>query len=454
MSKESENMNLQIGILFTDKISHEILTPGDNNLLEYLAVKKLKSLAVKNRLFDVILINASLLNKKIMEFLTEYFSMHSECGLAIVNSETDVTNLKSNLRKQLVFFSDKPLDKESFHQIIKKGQDFKQRLLHLIHNAKNYNNQQNYKLVGITKNIHNLNDFIKFITKSTYTPCLIYGEGGTEKLEVVRMIHGKSDDEYTQMRTINCAKLDEEELLEKLFGVEYENVKGKENRRGEIELAEEGTLVLENIEKLHEKVQLRLLAFIDTHKFRRLGSNKEFEMRIRLVATTSSNLEKLIAYGDFSRELYYHLTAFEITLPPLRHRAKDILFLAQHYISLSNHKFGHHIVELSPEAEQKFMTYNWYGNVDELRLIIERIVLLKKAGNITVNDLPSDVLENRSPQMESEILGNCTLKDLEKIHIKKTLLRTKGNKSRAAEILNISRTTLREKIRTFELVKN
>ena len=447
-------MNLQLAVLFTDKISQDIIAPQDTNLLEYLAPTKLKNAALKNRLFDVILVNASLLNKKTFDFLSDYFARHTECGLAIINSETDVTKLKSNLRKQLVFFSDKPLDKDSFYQIIKKGQEFRQRLLHLIHNAKNYNNHQNNKVVGATKNIRNLNDFIKFITKSTYTPCLIYGEEGTEKLEVVKMIHGKSDDEYTQMRTINCAKLNEDELSEKLFGVEYDNAKGKENRRGEIELAEEGTLLLENIEKLPEKVQLRLLAFIDTHKFRRLGSNKEFEIRIRLVATTSSNLEKLMAYGDFSRELYYHLTAFEITLPPLRHSAKDILFLAQHYITESNHKFGHHVVDLNPEVEQKFMAYNWYGNVDELRLIIERIVLLKKAGNITINDLPSDVLENKSPQMESEILGNCTLKDLEKIHIEKTLLRTKGNKSRAAEILNISRTTLREKMRTFELVKN
>jgi len=447
-------MNLQIAILFTDTISQNIIAPQDTNQLEYLAPNKLRSVALKNRLFDVILIDASLLNKKVTDFLINYFSMHPECGLAIVNSQTDVTKLKSNLRKQLIFFADKPLDKDSFYQIIKKGQDFRQRLLHLVYNAKYYNNHQNNKVVGVTKNIRNLNDFIKFITKSTYTPCLIYGEEGTEKLEVVKMIHGKIDDEYTQMRTINCAKLNEDELLEKLFGVEYENAKGKENRRGEIELAEEGTIVLENIEKLPENVQLRLLAYIDTHKFQRLGSNKEFEIRIRLVATTSSNLEKLIAYGDFSRELYYHLTAFEITLPPLRHRAKDILILAQHFIAESNQKFGHHVVELSPEVEQKFLTYNWYGNVAELRLIIERIVLLKKAGNITINDLPSDVLENKSPQMESEILGNCTLKDLQKIHIEKTLLRTKGNKSRAAEILNISRTTLREKMRSFELVKN
>ena len=100
------------------------------------------------------------------------------------------------------------------------------------------------------------------------------------------------------------------------------------------------------------------------------------------------------------------------------------------------------------------MTYNWYGNIEELRLIIDRIVLLKNSGDITLNDLPSDILKNESPRVESEILGNCSLKDLEKIHIEKTLLRTKGNKSRAAELLNISRTTLREKMRSFELVTN
>ena len=447
-------MNLQLAVIFTDKISPEIIASQESSFLEYLESNKLKNAALKTRLYDVILIDAFLLKDKAAEFLTNYFLLHPECGLAIVNSTSDVTKLKSDLRKQLVFFSDKPLDKKSFYQIIKKGQEFRQRILHLIYNEKNYSNHRNNKLVGTSKNIRSLNDFIKFITKSSFTPCLIYGEKGTEKLEVVKLIHGNTKDVYTQMRTINCAKLDEEELLEKLFGVEYENTKKKENKRGEIELAEDGTLVLENIEKLPEQAQFKLLAFIDTHKFQRLGSNKEFEVRLRLVATTSSNLEKLISYGDFSRELYYHLTAFEITIPPLRHRAKDILSLAQHFIKESNQKFGHHMGELSPEAEQKLMAYNWYGNVEELKLIIERIVLLKKTGNITVTDLPSDVLENKSPQMESEILGNCTLKDLEKIHIEKTLLRTKGNKSRAAEILNISRTTLREKMRTFELVKN
>jgi len=128
------------------------------------------------------------------------------------------------------------------------------------------------------------------------------------------------------------------------------------------------------------------------------------------------------------------------------------MFLAEHYIQVCNDKFGHHVSALSPEVEKKFLEYNWYGNIEELRLVIERIVLLKKSGDIIISDLPSDILENKTPQMESEILGNCTLRDLEKIHIEKTMLRTKGNKSRAAEILNISRTTLREKLRSFEVV--
>jgi DNA-binding NtrC family response regulator len=447
-------MNLQIAILFKEKISSRIIDQDDTNLLEYLVPNNLKSAVLKNRLFDIILVNAKLLDKKTISFLSEYFLQHPECGLAIVNSEVVVSKLQSNLRNQLIFFGDKPLDKDSFYQITKKGQNFRQRLLHLIHNSKNYDSQKSKKLVGNTKTIRNLNDFIKFISKSTHTPCLIYGEEGTEKLEVVKMIHAYNENQYTQLRTINCTKLNENDLSEKLFGVEYSNSKGKENCRGEIELAEEGTLVLENIEKLPESIQLRLLAFIDTHRFQRTGLNKEFEIKTRIVATTTSNLEHLIAEGEFSRELYYHLTAFEITLPPLRHRAKDIIFLANYFITLSNQKYGHNIVELSPEVEQKFLTYNWYGNIEELRLIIDRIVLLKKSGDITLNDLPSDILENKSPRVESEILGNCSLKDLEKIHIEKTLLRTKGNKSRAAEILNISRTTLREKMRSFELVRN
>ena len=208
-------MNLQLAIIFTDKISPEIIPSQDSNLLEYLEPNKLRSAALKARLFDVILIDAFLVKDKTIQFLTSYFSLHPECGLAIINSTSDVTKLKSNLRKQLVFFSDKPLDQKSFHQITKKGQEFRQRLLHLIYNERKYSDPKNSKLVGTSKNIRSLNDFIKFITKSTFTPCLVYGEMGTEKLEVVKMIHGNGNDVYTQMRTINCAKLDENELLER-----------------------------------------------------------------------------------------------------------------------------------------------------------------------------------------------------------------------------------------------
>ncbi|MCK5032429.1 MAG: hypothetical protein KAS18_02320, partial [Calditrichia bacterium] len=141
-------MNLQIAILLKDKISQNIISKDDNNLLEYLAQNSLKSVALKNRLFDIILVDAAFLDKKTIKFLSEYFSIHAECGLAIVNSKIVVFKLQSNLRKQLVFFGDKPLDKDSFYQITKKGQSFRQRILHLIHNTKNFDNQKNNKLVG------------------------------------------------------------------------------------------------------------------------------------------------------------------------------------------------------------------------------------------------------------------------------------------------------------------
>ncbi len=445
-------MNLQIAVLRNKKYTRDIISQSHDTILGYISLDNLKESWFQFHIYDVILIDNSDPIPEIFKAVAEYFQKHPEAGLAIVNSNYSVSKISAPLRKQLIFFSNKPLDKSSYSQILKKGNNFKQHVLHLISNSNIPVNGKNPRLVGKSRDIRNLNDFIKFIAKSANTPCLIYGEEGTEKLEVVKMIHAIGQDDLTQLRSVNCAEYNEDELIEKLFGIEYSQNGCDRNERGEIEIAEEGSLVLDNIDKMSESAQLRLLVYIETHKFRRLGSDHEFTVKTRIVASTEKNLEKLVTLGEFSRELYYHLTAFEITLPPLRQRKKDIIFLARHYIYLCNQKFGHHVSDLSPEVELKFLEYNWYGNIEELRLVIERIVLLKKTGNILITDIPSDILENKSPRVETEILGNCSLKDLEKIHIEKTLMRTKGNKSRAAAILNISRTTLREKIRTFELV--
>lgn len=445
-------MNLQIALLQKNKIPREIGTHGNGTIKEYISVQNLKQSSFQYRLFDVILIDNLALDEDIISYLLVYYQNHPESGLAIINANYSVSNLPTKLRRQLVFFSTKPLDRASYCQILKKGNHFKQRNLQQLHTSILPVNGDNVQLFGISREIRNINDFIKFIGRSAYTPCLIYGEEGTEKIEVVKMIHSHDKNEYSQLRQVKCADYSEEELMEKLFGVEHSKDNHERNKRGEIEIAEDGSLVLENIEKLPEKVQLPLLAYIETHRFRRMGSDHDFIVKTRIVASTHTNLEKLVNHGKFSRELYYHLTAFEITIPPLRQRKKDIIYIAKHFIRLSNQKYGHQVTGLSPEVELKFLEYNWYGNIEELRLIIERIVLLKTNGNITIGDLPSDILENKTPKIESEVLGNCSLRDLEKIHIEKTMLRTKGNKSRAADILNISRTTLREKLRSFELV--
>jgi len=444
-------MNLKIALLQNKKLSAGLTPLANGSIFELITKDNLRSDRFKHILYDVILIDNSVYSHEVFDDIEKYFKFHQETGLAIINSTFTVSKMSPGLRKHLIFFSTEDLDETALHQILKKGYLYKQKVFHHIFNT-NIPINEDVHIIGKSRDIRNLNDFIKFIAKSAYTPCLIYGEEGTEKLDVVKMIHAMGQEELTQLRSINCAELTDDQLLAKLFGKENTESEYEKNIRGEIEIAEEGTLVLDNIEKISENVQLRLLAYIETHRFQRIGSINDYNVKTRIVATTTIDFEKLVTSGVFSGELYYHLTAFEITLPPLRHRKKDIVFLTEHFIKLSNEKFGHHVKGLSPDVEKKFFEYNWYGNIEELRLVIERIVLLKKAGNIVLGDLPSDILENISPKAESEILGNCSLRDLEKIHIEKTMLRTKGNKSRAAEILNISRTTLREKLRSFELV--
>jgi two-component system response regulator AtoC len=166
---------------------------------------------------------------------------------------------------------------------------------------------------------------------------------------------------------------------------------------------------------------------------------------------TEYDLETFLNYEHFSRELFFRFRAFELSVSPLRNRKSDLMPMVNFYINLFNRKFDHKVEGISPEAAQKIMEYNWPGNVDELRLLIERAVLITRKGFIPLMALPFPDPGAGNNGSDTNVLGNCTLQDIERVHIKKVLNKTNGNKSKAAEILNISRTTLREKMRSFDL---
>jgi len=372
---------------------------------------------------------------------------------------------------QFLFISDKPLSEE-LHELLNvrifkvmEHKYAKENLNQVVQEIQVYTNTHRFThikqtpafsgslniLIGNHSSIKSVNKFVEIVSKTPAAPCLVRGEIGTGKTLCGQIIHTKSGHPLEKFFIKNCEGVTTNEFLGDLFGVEGDTEIYGPKRKGLLERYADGTLVLKNIEKLPPEVQNQLLLFLENRLFRVLGSNRIVESKTRLVGVTSHDLEWFVRHQSFNSGLYYRLKAFEVNLPPLRDRREDVEKLAHYYMQYYNHTLGKNIRQISPVAMQMMNEYNWPGNVAELKNIMERAVIISTSDQIVAEDLPDNLQNDLSARQNSEYLGNCSLKELEKIHIQHVLLRTNGNKSRAAEILEISRTTLREKMRSYSI---
>ena len=372
---------------------------------------------------------------------------------------------------QFIFISDSPISTELdellniriFKVIDRKTAS--EQLLEIVNEAKVYGNEHRFSvlkqtpvstnglnnLVGANDSIKNVNKFIDIVSKTKSSACLIRGELGTGKTLCAKLIHQKVGLSLDKFFTVNCEGSTTTEMFGDLFGVEGDTEIYGPKRQGLLEKYNNGTLVLSNIEKLPTEVQGKLLLFLENKTFNVLGSNRLVESEVRIIGITQHNLEWFVRHQNFNSGLFYRLKAFEIILPPLTERKDDIDKLVNYYLQYYNHQLAKSVKSVSPVARQMMHDYNWPGNIKELKNIIERCVIISQSDQIMAEDLPDNLQNELSSKQNSEYLGNCSLKELEKIHIHHVLLRTNGNKSKAAEILDISRTTLREKMRQYEI---
>ncbi len=306
-------------------------------------------------------------------------------------------------------------------------------------------------LIGENESIKRANEFIKIVSKAPSTPCLIRGENGTGKNLAAYLIHSGKEHPEGPFIVKNCEYATTNELMTDLFGVEEENPAFGPKRKGLLEQAANGTLVLKNIEHMPLEVQHRLLIYLDGHTFKPMGGEIPIQVDTRIIAQTRFDLDKFVRNGDFNAELYFHLKSFEIYLPPLRERRSDIELLTKYFAQYFGFLFAKKITKISPMAMNILKDYYWPGNVNQLKELIERSVLLSENNEIGIKNLPTYLNDSTAIPEDMELLGNCSLKEIERVHIERVLSRTKGNKSRAAEILQISRTTLREKIKSYGL---
>jgi two-component system response regulator AtoC len=289
-------------------------------------------------------------------------------------------------------------------------------------------------------------EVIKVVAKSNAT-VLITGETGTGKELVARAIHSQSYRRDEPFVAVSCAALPESLLESELFGHEKGAFTGAYARKkGKFEVANRGTLLLDEIGEMSANIQVHLLRVLEEKEFNRVGGNEPIKVDVRVISATNRDMKQAVAQGKFREDLYYRLNVVNIELPPLRERTEDILLLAEHFLknfTLENRK---DITGFAPEATDFLLKHDWPGNVRELENAVERAVILARNPVIEAGDL-----SQQEPAPAGSTSPAKNLKQVEEKHILDILAQTGGNYTEAARILGISRMTLYNKAKAYRL---
>jgi Nif-specific regulatory protein len=307
------------------------------------------------------------------------------------------------------------------------------------------------ELVGDSHSLKTIEEQIGKVAGTSAT-VLIRGESGVGKELVARAIHNSSPRRDGPFVTLNCAAITESLLESELFGHEKGAFTGAtEKMIGKFEAADRGTIFLDEIGEMPLTTQSKFLRVLEGHPFERLGGNNRIQVDVRVVAATNRPLEQAVRESHFRRDLFFRLQVVEIRVPPLRDRMEDIPSLAEHFLKKFTRDFGRRIKGLTPDAIDRLQGYAWPGNVRELRNVIERAVALNDKPFLDAGDLWLTSLDPGSSGVHPIPYKPHSLDEMEKRHIAATLKYTDWNKSRAAEILGIERSTLDRKIKAYDL---
>ncbi len=315
-------------------------------------------------------------------------------------------------------------------------------------------------IIGKHPSMLRLFETIKQVARTGISTVFLRGDTGTGKDLVARVIHHNSDRAANPFVNVTCTALSESLLESELFGHERGAfTDAKLQKKGLFELADSGTVFLDEVGDMPAALQAKLLRFLEERKFRRVGGTREISVDVRVIGATNRDLEKAIEQGQFRRDLMYRLNVVTVTLPPLRARGEDVRLLAQHFVARFAQEFKKPTVQVSDATYALLQDYSWPGNVRELRNVVERAVLLCRNNLVTPDDL---VLARTEPQGWEWNLDHITLPpdgfDFEKLRrlerhlLEQALARTGNNQTQAARLLNLSRDRLRYRLQKHGLL--
>ena len=417
---------------------------------------------IKKNLIDLILLDMKLPDVDGLEVLKKIKEFDTEILVIMMTAYSDVQTAVSSMKSGAYDYINKPFELEELRLLIEKGLETKSlinevRRLRRQHKEKYHNNH----IYGASPQIHYVRELIGMISKTHKTSVLIQGESGTGKELAANAIHYNSHRSDKPMMKINCSAIPDTLLESELFGYEKGAfTDAKNTKKGLFELADGGTVFLDEIGDMNPFLQSKILRVLENQTFMRVGGEREIKVDVRIIAATNKDLEFLVKEGFFRKDLYYRLKVIVVEMPPLRDRVDDILMLSNLFIEESNKEYNKNIKGVSDEGKNMMIQYSWPGNVRELRNVIERAMILTDQEYITPKHLPFEMKQvERLTHADTghelmEIADDISLENMEKMHLSKVLKRLEWNKSKASKLLGISRATLRAKIKRYSIEAN
>jgi DNA-binding NtrC family response regulator len=396
---------------------------------------------------DLVLLDLRLPDTSGLEVLRSLKVRHPDAIVIMMTAFGQVESAVEAIKSGATDYLEKPFDRlEKLRMAVGRALE-ESRALREIHRLRELQEKRSGgdRLVGESASTRGLRDMIRQLAASEAQTILVQGESGTGKELVARALHYGSARRDLPLIEVNCAAIPETLFESELFGHEKGAfTDAKAGKKGLMELADRGTLFLDEVSEMSAGSQAKFLRCLQERVFKRVGGTRDIKVDVRVIAATNRPLEQLVKEGRFREDLYYRLNVIPITLLPLRERRDDILPLARHFLAEYDAAFHKSIRAFAPEAERPLQAYAWPGNVRELKNLIERLVLLGSSERIEAADLPSPFAAP-PPAVPSGTDELQTLDDLERSYILRVVERV-GNKSKAARILGISRQTLRRKV--------
>ncbi|MBP2831380.1 sigma-54-dependent Fis family transcriptional regulator [Aquimarina sp. U1-2] len=429
---------------FLQKKDYEVVTAFSGNE----AIPK-----IKQEVFDVVLADVRLPDRDGITLLDEILTNNPSTQVIIMTGYAEINMAVNAIKLGAFDYVSKPFNPDTILQTIdkallshKKGDTHRENKVKV---PKRVSNSTNASFVrGVSDASKKLNEYVALVAP-TRMSVLIVGDSGTGKEYVASSIHKSSKRSEKPFVPVDCGAIPKEIASSEFFGHIKGSFTGAVNDKvGHFEAANGGTLFLDEIGNLSYELQVQLLRALQERKIKPVGSNKEIEVDIRVIAATNEDLSTAVKEGDFREDLYHRLNEFTIKVPPLKDRIEDLMLFANHFLEESNMELDKNVVGFADEVLEAFKKYYWPGNLRELKNIVKRSVLLSQKDMITLDILPKDVANaSQNSKHTYGLFKNQNEQEL----ILDALERANGNKAKAARMLSIDRKTLYNKLKQYDI---